>query len=50
MDNDKTIKMLDDVLVEISGRELISAGEMTDLLLDIRLHLLANEVAKEPTV
>ena len=46
MTKEKTIKMVDDALAGISGRDLISTGEMTDLLLDIRLHLLTNEVAE----
>jgi len=51
MDNQETIKKLVDVaLSEISGRDLVSSAEMTDLLLDIRLHLLAAEVAKPETV
>jgi hypothetical protein len=50
MTKEKTIKMVDDAIVEISGRDLVSTGEMTDLLLDIRLHLLTNEVAETQTV
>ena len=46
MTKEKTIKMVDDALAGISGRDLISTREMTDLLLDIRLHLLTNEVAE----
>jgi|688.fasta_scaffold00184_20 hypothetical protein len=41
-------KLVDEALSEISGRDLVSSSEMTDLLLDIRLHLEA-EVANQPT-
>jgi hypothetical protein len=45
--NDELIKKLvDEALAEISGRDLVSTAEMTDLLLDIRLHLITNEVAE----
>jgi hypothetical protein len=37
-------KLVDEALLEISGRELVSSAEMTDLLLDIRLFLVT-EVA-----
>ena len=51
MDNQETIKKLvDGALAGISGRDLVSTAEMTDLLLDIRLHLLTAEVAKPETV
>lgn len=50
MDNQETIKKLvDEALAGISGRDLVSSAEMTDLLLDIRLHLLASEVAETQT-
>jgi hypothetical protein len=39
---------VDEALSEISGRDLVSSSEMTDLLLDIRLHL-ETEVANQPT-
>jgi hypothetical protein len=38
-------KMVDEAITGISGRELVSSTEMTDLLLDIRLHLMTEEVA-----
>jgi hypothetical protein len=45
-DNNETIKKLvDEALSGMSGRDLVSSSEITDLLLDIRLHLLVNEVA-----
>lgn len=50
MEKDKTLKLLDDALVGMTGRELVSSSEITDLLLDIRLHLLTEEVAKPLTV
>lgn len=49
MEKDKTLKLLDDALVGMTGRQLVSSSEVTDLLLDIRLHLLVNEVV-EPTI
>lgn len=33
-------KLVDEALSEISGRDLVSSAEMTDLLLDIRLYLV----------
>jgi len=45
-DNQKIVNIVDEALLGISGRQLVSSGEMTDLLLDIRLHLLTNEVAE----
>ena len=50
MEKDKTLKLLDDALIGMTGRELVSISEITDLLLDIRLHLLTEEVAKPLTV
>lgn len=45
--NKATIKLVTDLidkaLSEISGRELISTSEMTDLLLDIRLHIMLDQ-------
>jgi hypothetical protein len=40
----KAIELIDKAITEISGRDLVSSGEMTDLLLDIRLYLITNEV------
>ena len=34
------LALLDKALVNISSRELVASSEMTDLLLDIRLHLM----------
>jgi len=39
----KTTQMIDDAIKLISGRELLSALEMTDILLDIRLQILLDE-------
>lgn len=36
-------KLVDDTISKISGRELVSSSEMTDLLLDIRLYLIQLE-------
>lgn len=45
-DNTETVlKIVDEALAGMSGRDLVSSAEMTDLLLDIRLHLFTNEVA-----
>jgi hypothetical protein len=35
--------MIDNAIKNISGRQLVSSAEMTDLLLDIRLHLMISE-------
>ena len=44
MESDEVIKKLvDEALAGISGRDLVSTAEMTDLLLDIRLHLVTAE-------
>jgi len=37
----KATELVDNALKEISGRDLVSAKEMTDLLLDIRLYLMS---------
>ena len=39
-DNQKIVNIVDEALSGISGRDLVSSSEMTDLLLDIRLHLI----------
>lgn len=36
-------ELIDNAIKQISGRQLVSSSEMTDLLLDIRLHLMINE-------
>lgn len=45
--NSKTnaIQMVDKAIGNISGQQLVSSSEMTDLLLDIRLYLLLAEEA-----
>jgi hypothetical protein len=53
--NSSTVKQITDLvdkaINEISGRKLISTDEMTDLLLDIRLHIMLDqESSKELTV
>lgn len=35
--------LVDKTIAQISGRELVSSSEMTDLLLDIRLYLIQLE-------
>lgn len=37
----KATELVDNALKEISGRDLVSTKEMTDLLLDIRLYLMS---------
>jgi hypothetical protein len=40
--------LIDNAIKQISGRQLVSSSEMTDLLLDIRLHLMIDdELIKE---
>ena len=39
--------LIDDAIKNISGRQLVSSAEMTDLLLDIRLHLMIAEESKK---
>lgn len=41
------LAMLDKALSEMSSRQLVAASEMTDLLLDIRLHLMLAEENSE---
>ena len=36
-------QLVDKAIKEISGRDLVSSSEMTDLLLDIRLYLIQQE-------
>lgn len=40
--------LVDDAIKKISGRDLVSSSEMTDLLLDIRLHLMVCETEPQP--
>jgi hypothetical protein len=42
--------MIDNAIKQISGRQLVSSSEMTDLLLDIRLHLMINEELVKETL
>jgi len=41
--NQKALELLDQAIKEISGRDLVSSSEMTDLLLDIRLYLMTED-------
>lgn len=43
MNKTKITTLVDETISTISGRELISVSEMTDLLLDIRLLLIATQ-------
>lgn len=49
----ETIKQITDLvdkaLNEISSREIVSTAEMTDLLLDIRLHIMLDHELSTPT-
>ena len=49
----ETIKQITDLvdkaLNEISRREIVSTAEMTDLLLDIRLHIMLDQELSTPT-
>lgn len=40
-------ELVDKALKDISGKSLVSAQEMTDLLLDIRLYLVSEEGSKQ---
>lgn len=47
MENDKAINLVDKAIKDISGQQLVSSAEMTDLLLDIRLYLLTETSTPE---
>lgn len=40
-------QLVDNAIKQISGQQLVSSAEMTDLLLDIRLHLMICETEPE---
>ncbi len=40
-------ELVDKALKDISGRDLVSAQEMTDLLLDIRIYLVGEEGSRQ---
>ena len=40
-------KLVHETIQKIAGQQLVSSAEMTDLLLDIRLHLMSLEVQTE---
>jgi hypothetical protein len=42
-DNNLAIDLVDKAIKDISGRDLVSSSEMTDLLLDIRLYLMTED-------
>lgn len=47
--NKETISMVDAAMLAYSGRDLISANDVMDLLLDIRLTLMVEaELTSEP--
>ena len=41
--NKSAVQLVDQAIKDISGQQLVSTAEMTDLLLDIRLYLLTQE-------
>jgi hypothetical protein len=41
--------LVDKALNEISGRAIVSTAEMTDLLLDIRLHIMLDQESTTPS-
>lgn len=43
MADNEIIKLVDKTIKDISGQQLVSSSEMTDLLLDIRLYLITQE-------
>jgi hypothetical protein len=43
-------ELIDNAIKQISGRQLVSSSEMTDLLLDIRLHLMIDEELVKETL
>ena len=47
MKETEILALLDKALVNISSRELVATSEMTDLLLDIRLHLMLAEESSD---
>ena len=47
MKETEILALLDKALVKISSRELVATSEMTDLLLDIRLHLMLAEESSD---
>lgn len=42
-DINPAVDLVDKAIKDISGRDLVSTSEMTDLLLDIRLYLMTQE-------
>lgn len=43
--NNNAVQLVDKAIKDISGQQLVSTSEMTDLLLDIRLYLLMAQEA-----
>lgn len=43
--SEQATQLVDKAIKEISGRDLVSSSEMTDLLLDIRLYLMTEQEA-----
>jgi hypothetical protein len=41
--NSKAVILVDQAIKNISGQQLVSSAEMTDLLLDIRIYLMIED-------
>jgi len=41
------LQLVDSAIAKISGQQLVSTAEMTDLLLDIRLYLMTESVTAD---
>jgi hypothetical protein len=41
--NTKAVILVDQAIKNISGQQLVSSAEMTDLLLDIRIYLMTED-------
>ena len=41
--NTKAVTLVDQAIKNISGQQLVSSAEMTDLLLDIRIYLMTED-------
>jgi hypothetical protein len=41
--NSKAVILVDQAIKNISGQQLVSSAEMTDLLLDIRIYLMTED-------
>ena len=46
-DTSPALQLVDSAIAKISGQQLVSTAEMTDLLLDIRLYLMTESVTAD---